>query len=140
MFGCKKVFLIFTTLMVSLSCQIGEAKVSDPEYVYKIMSSDEWVQQSDREVYSGNDWDKQDGFIHLSTANQVEKTAKKYYKDVANPILLKLCYEDIAKDIKWEENSKGELFPHAYHEIRRDAFVKVIPISLNDFDFSSLDF
>lgn len=56
------------------------------------------------------------GFIHLSTREQVEGTANRFYADVDQLVLLTIDQLLVSSDIKWEPPAPGteELFPHIY--------------------------
>ena len=47
-------------------------------YIYKVCSKKEWNDASEVGFYSGSEVDINDGFIHLSTINQIQVTAVSY--------------------------------------------------------------
>ncbi|MFT4865063.1 MAG: hypothetical protein ACI8RE_001250 [Ilumatobacter sp.] len=59
------------------------------------------------------------GFIHCSTAVQVEITANRYYTDLSNLVLLTIDPVAIPSEVLWEPPAPGvdELFPHVYGPI-----------------------
>lgn len=56
------------------------------------------------------------GFIHCSTAAQVEATACRFYSDLDELVLLTIDSVAVPAEIKWEPPAPGadELFPHIY--------------------------
>lgn len=81
-----------------------------PKYIYKIVPEDP------RPIGSGlpvSDLDRKDGFIHLSTADQVAKTVARFFKDADVVYLLQLPYVKVGESIRWEEAGSGT-FPHIY--------------------------
>jgi len=56
------------------------------------------------------------GFIHLSTRDQVEATANRFYADVDQLVLLTVDQSKVPSEIRWEPPTPGsdELFPHIY--------------------------
>jgi uncharacterized protein (DUF952 family) len=56
------------------------------------------------------------GFIHCSTAAQVEATANRFYGDLDELVLLAIDSIAVPAEIKWEPPAPGvdELFPHIY--------------------------
>lgn len=48
-------------------------------YIYKICARQDWAQACARDGFSGAGVDVDDGFIHFSSAHQIEGTAKKYF-------------------------------------------------------------
>ena len=71
-----------------------------------------------------------DGYIHLSTGEQVEETAAKHFANVDGLKLLGVNSEALANDLKWEVSRGAALFPHLYRELRdKDVlFVRDIPL------------
>ena len=71
---------------------------------------------------------EQEGFIHFSTEDQVDRSAKRFYADQAD--LLLLCVEEskINGEIVYEP-SHGEEFPHLYGNLNLDAIDEVITLS-----------
>ncbi len=56
------------------------------------------------------------GFIHLSTREQVEATANRFYADVDQLVLLTVDPMKVPSEIRWEPPGAGVdvLFPHVY--------------------------
>lgn len=58
------------------------------------------------------------GFIHCSTAQQLQGTAKKFYGDCKKEmVLLEISTSELASagiEVKYEDAGNGELFPHIY--------------------------
>jgi uncharacterized protein (DUF952 family) len=62
--------------------------------------------------------DKESGFIHLSSGEQVPRTCHLFFSDFETLYIIKFRYEKIEADIKWERAPDGELFPHLYGDLR----------------------
>ena len=67
-----------------------------------------------------------EGFIHCSNGNQVGGSANKFYATEAELRLLAIDPELLTSPLRDEEGRPGELFPHIYGPINRDAIVEVI--------------
>ena len=68
-----------------------------------------------------------EGFIHLSTADQLLPTTERHYAGVGGLILLEVN-PDAVPDLRWElAPSVGEDFPHSYTPIPVDAVVATHP-------------
>ena len=63
--------------------------------------------------------DVADGFIHFSTASQVEKTAELYFAGVEGLWLLAFKTESFQSPLEWEPSRGGDLFPHLYGPLRQ---------------------
>ncbi|PIB90490.1 DUF952 domain-containing protein [Caulobacter sp. FWC2] len=85
--------------------------------IYKILSRAEWDAAKAAGRFEGSAVDHQDGFIHLSGADQAQETAAKYFKDQPNLVLLGVEAEGLGADLKWEASRGGALFPHLYRPL-----------------------
>ncbi|MDD9977299.1 MAG: DUF952 domain-containing protein [Boseongicola sp.] len=85
--------------------------------IFKIFLAEEWQAFHEAGVTSGAPIDLADGYIHFSTAAQVEETAEKYFADKDGLMLLALESEALGDDLKWEPSRGGQLFPHLYRQM-----------------------
>lgn len=69
-----------------------------------------------------------EGFIHCSNANQVARSANKFYATEAALLLLAIDPDRLTSPLHDEEGRPGELFPHIYGPINREAIVEVIQL------------
>ncbi len=111
-----------------------------PKFVYKVLTKEQWssCELGPFSHECGSDLDRRDGYLHVSMAHQVEPVAKKYFSDLEDGFLIMLEYELIKTLVKFEPNSKQELFPHIYGVIPKKAIVEVMPFDVNTFDFEIL--
>ena len=79
--------------------------MSVPTFVYKIIPSDVPPPSPLPEILPPSDLDKKDGFIHLSTANQILGTLRLIFADEARVYVLRISYDKVKESIKWEEGS-----------------------------------
>ncbi|EAW11394.1 DUF952 domain-containing protein [Aspergillus clavatus NRRL 1] len=97
-----------------------------PFYVYKLIPSTSPVREPLPERLPVSQLDHDSGFIHLSTAAQVPKTLKFFYKEEPLVYVLRIEYERIMPDVRWESPEgdvcgprPGEgLFPHLYNGLK----------------------
>jgi len=66
---------------------------------------------------------KHEGFIHFSTAEQVDRTYQRFYQG-KSMFLLNVDESKLNAELKFEA-ADGELFPHLYGELNLDAITKV---------------
>jgi uncharacterized protein (DUF952 family) len=73
---------------------------------------------------------EQVGFIHCSTANQVERIANGPYRDVETPLLvLSIATDRLAAEVRYEDLEGGtEKFPHVYGASPVEAVDSVSPL------------
>jgi len=82
--------------------------------IYKICSKEEWEIACETKCFEGVTIDLLDGFIHFSTASQVQQTARLHFKERKGLVLVAIEAKCLGDDLKWEAARGGELFPHLY--------------------------
>ncbi len=85
-----------------------------PQTVYKILTATEMESLERDGRFDGSAVDDADGFIHLSTDEQLTETADKHF---AGQDILHVIAVDVAANgerMKWEASRGGALFPHLY--------------------------
>jgi uncharacterized protein (DUF952 family) len=68
---------------------------------------------------------KTEGFIHCSYAGQVAAAANRFYTDQQEMLVLHLDPSRLTSPVREEPSGTGEIFPHIYGPIHRDAVVTV---------------
>ena len=88
---------------------------------YKILTPEEWERASQSGIIE-TDLDTKDGFIHLSTAQQMAATLAFYFSDQDKVILLQPDYEVVKDKLKYEttkpEDRRQSAFPHLYGKLK----------------------
>ncbi|MFN3911500.1 DUF952 domain-containing protein [Hyphomonas sp.] len=79
---------------------------------YKLLNEADWTAAQASGV-TASAVDLADGYVHLSTAEQVRETARRYFAGAGRVRLLRFDLAALG-DIRWEESRGGELFPHLY--------------------------
>ena len=99
---------------------------------YKIIDAAEWREALAEGAYAGSAVDLADGYIHLSTADQLEETARKHYAGRENLTLLTVDLTALGDTVVWEPSRDNALFPHVYGPLPvtavRDAVAYSSPI------------
>ncbi len=85
--------------------------------IYKICSASAWREAERRGVYRGSSDDARDGFIHFSTAAQVEETARKHFFGQRALFLVEVDADALGDSLRWERSRNDDLFPHLYSEL-----------------------
>ncbi len=87
-------------------------------FVYKILRASELATlKADGETV-GAPVDVEDGYVHLSAADQVAETARRYFSGETGLTLLALEANTLGDALKWEVSRGGALFPHLYAKLR----------------------
>lgn len=74
--------------------------------------------------------DLEDGFIHLSTAQQLSETLALHFRGQSNLSILAIRTADIHANLRWEPSRGGQLFPHVYGSIPVSAVVNEAKIDV----------
>ena len=99
--------------------------------IYKILSRAEWDAAKAVGRFEGSAVDHQDGFIHLSAADQAQTTAALYFKGLPDLVLLGIEAEGLGEALKWEASRGGALFPHLFRPLLVSEVVTEAAIELD---------
>ncbi len=88
---------------------------------YKIFTAAQWAQFEADGVFTGAPVDLADGYIHLSTADQLEETLAKHFAGQAGLVIAEVDLGILGDTVKWEISRGGALFPHIYGVLGMDA-------------------
>jgi uncharacterized protein (DUF952 family) len=87
---------------------------ADLSLIYKICHKAEWAQAVRERSYAGSAKDREDGFIHFSTAVQLPGTLAKYYTGADELVLAAVDAATLGPALRYEPSRDGALFPHLY--------------------------
>lgn len=83
-------------------------------FIFKICHAPEWDAAVREGRYDGTAKDKEDGFLHFSTGEQLFGTLNRWYADAHDLVLVAVEAEPLGDTLKWEPSRDGALFPHLY--------------------------
>lgn len=69
-----------------------------------------------------------EGFIHFSTAPQVERSLRRFFADASDVVLLEIDAAAVADALRYEP-ADGQLFPHLYRPLPVSAVTDVRPLT-----------
>ena len=97
--------------------------------IYHITTNAEWEEARRVGSYSADSL-KSEGFIHCSTASQVEATANRFFHGKKDLVLLHIDELKIGAEIVYENKEGGSmLYPHVYGPLPLDAVLQARKIS-----------
>ena len=102
------------------------------EPVYKVLRPSEWDAAEQKGSFDGSADDRRDGFIHLSTAEQVRSTVAKHFPSEDYLVLAAVDPDVLGDLLRWEASRGGALFPHLYGELSLSAVVGVASVQRDD--------
>jgi len=98
--------------------------------IYKICERALWAAAETARRFAGSPVDQRDGFIHFSTAAEIEASAAKHRKGQANLVLLAVDPTMLGDALRWEESRGGVRFPHLYAALPVSAVRAAEPLPL----------
>lgn len=91
------------------------------KYAYKILKTEEWDALKLQGEFEGSPIDLQDGYIHMSLADQVQETLDKHYKSSRDVVIACVDLSCFGPELKFEASRGGAQFPHLYAKLPRRA-------------------
>lgn len=83
-------------------------------HIYKVVTAAQWRDAEARGVFEGAPVDIRDGYIHFSTADQLDETLSRHFAGQRDLLIITFESETFGDALKWEPSRGGQLFPHLY--------------------------
>jgi uncharacterized protein (DUF952 family) len=97
--------------------------------LYKILLPEEWAEFDAAGQFNGSPFDRESGFVHLSSRDQVAETARRIFANEPALVIVAIDEDAVAETLRWEPASDRGLFPHVYGVIPRAAVVTVFEVA-----------
>ena len=81
---------------------------------YKILTASQWGQFQSEGVFTGAPVDVADGYIHMSTADQLDETLARHFAGQSGLVIATIDLAHLGDALKWEVSRGGALFQHYY--------------------------
>lgn len=101
---------------------------------YKVLTAEQMDTLLRDAVFLGAPIDLADGYIHLSTAEQVTETVNKHFAGQAGLHVAAVNLAALGDAVKWEPSRGGQLFPHIYAPLPLSAVVVHMPLIRDEDD------
>jgi beta-hydroxylase len=92
---------------------------------FKILTADHWAAFQADGVFSGAPVDLADGYIHMSTADQLDETMAKHFAGQSNLTIAEVDLASLGGTVRWEKSRGNQLFPHIYGVLPMSAVLSV---------------
>jgi uncharacterized protein (DUF952 family) len=93
---------------------------------FKILTARQWAQFEADGVFHGAPIDVADGYIHLSTADQVQGTLDNHFAGQAGLVIAEINLAALGNRVRREVSRGNALFPHVYGVLPISAVVRVV--------------
>ena len=94
---------------------------------YKLLLGPEMEALERDGKFDGAPIDLADGYIHMSSADQLAETASKHYAGRTGLVLLTVDLDGLGADLVWEASRGGAMFPHLYADLPVRAVIQASP-------------
>jgi uncharacterized protein (DUF952 family) len=99
---------------------------------YKVLTAGQLVELEHHESFAGAPIDLADGYIHMSTAAQLDETVAKHFAGQHDLTIAAVDLEALGDAVKWEPSRGGQLFPHLYGAMTLDSLIAYGPLERED--------
>ncbi|MHA7871878.1 MAG: DUF952 domain-containing protein [Hyphococcus sp.] len=100
-----------------------------PSFVYRIAARAEWAEAQQTGSVPLREIDQADGYVHLSTREQLLETARLHFPGARDLLALEIPVERIASNLRFELAPKrGEAFPHLYAPLDTNSVARVFAL------------
>jgi uncharacterized protein (DUF952 family) len=93
---------------------------------YKILTAPQWVQFQSEGVFTGAPVDLADGYIHMSTADQLDETLARHFAGQTGLVIATIDLTVLGDALKWEVSRGCARFPHHYGALPMAAVVDTV--------------
>jgi uncharacterized protein (DUF952 family) len=115
--ACNRIFISSIEFDGVMTLSAG----TTTKFIYKVCDIALWQDAERAGVFTGAEIDLSDGYIHFSTASQLQDTLARHFAGRDGLVLLTVDCAPL--DIKWEAARGGALFPHLYDVLPLDCVV-----------------
>ncbi len=99
---------------------------------YKVLTADQLAALEADGSFAGAPVDLADGYIHLSTFDQLTETVDRHFAGQDDLHVAEVDLDVLGDAVKWEESRGGQSFPHIYGALPLDAVVAYGPLHRDD--------
>jgi uncharacterized protein (DUF952 family) len=103
-----------------------------PTTAYKVLTADEMAALERDRRFAGAPVDLADGYIHLSTADQLTETVDKHFAGQDGLHVVAVDLGSFGESLKWEESRGGQLFPHLYGALLLETVIAYGPLKRDE--------
>jgi uncharacterized protein (DUF952 family) len=81
---------------------------------FKVLTAAQWTDMQRDGQFAGAPVDLTDGYIHMSTAHQLDETLARHFAAQRGLVIAEIDLTSFGDALKWEPSRGGALFPHLY--------------------------
>lgn len=101
-----------------------------PDFIYKVASRAIYDASLAAGAFTGQPIDREDGYIHFSTAAQLVETIRLHFAGLSGQVLLQVPTAALGPALRWEPSRGGQLFPHLHGAFPMAAVSNMAPLDV----------
>lgn len=101
--------------------------MTHPTTAYKVLTASQMAALAENR-FDGAPIDIADGYIHLSTDDQVTETVDRHFAGQTHLWIAAVDLSALGSAIRWEESRGGALFPHLYGRLTHAPVLAAAPL------------
>lgn len=99
-----------------------------PSVAYKVLTAGQMAALERDGSFAGAPVDVADGYIHLSTADQLTETVDKHFAGQHGLHVAAVDLTSFGASLKWEKSRGGQDFPHLYEPLLLETVIAYGPL------------
>ena len=129
--------LLFSTFVIPENEMSVIKGLNLDNQIYKVLTLDEWESAQNSGVII-TELDKKDGFVHLSTATQLNATLSLYFSKEESVVLLQIDHAQTQGQLRFEApippGNRTSSFPHYYGDLNTNFVSKIWHLNRGAFE------
>jgi uncharacterized protein (DUF952 family) len=98
-----------------------------PSVAYKVLTAEQ-MHELEADRFRGAPIDVADGYIHLSTSDQLTETVDKHFSGQDDLHIAAIDLGALGNAVKWERSRGGALFPHIHGAMPLEVVIAYGPL------------
>lgn len=98
------------------------------DIAYKVLTAPQMAALLEQGTLAGAPVDLADGYVHMSTADQVQGTVDKHFAGQSDLFIAAVDLGLLGDAVRWEVSRGGALFPHLYAPLSLAAVITHAPL------------
>ncbi len=103
-----------------------------PMTAYKVLTAEQMATLERDGSFAGAPIDLEDGYLHLSTAEQLTETVDKHFAGQSDLHVAAVDLGSFGNSLKWEAARGGALFPHLYGPLLLETVIAYAPLERHE--------
>lgn len=103
-----------------------------PATAYKVLTGAQMAALESNGTFAGAPVDLADGYIHLSTAAQLDETVARHFTGRDDLHVAAVDLASLDDTVKWEPSRGGDLFPHVHGPLPLSAVLAYGPLERDE--------